>query len=97
MNPPQQQASFNEVNKAQQDRENMINVANGDYNKAVPKAKGEAESVVQAAEGYRFKRINEAQGDIASFNAVLEQYLKAPQITRSRLFLETMADILQVL
>lgn len=95
VNPPQLvQASFNEVNKAQQDRENMINVANGDYNKAVPKAKGEAESVVQAAEGYRFKRINEAQGDIASFNAVLEQYLKAPQITRSRLYLETMADIL---
>lgn len=95
VNPPQPvQASFNEVNKAQQDRENMINVANGEYNKAVPKARGEAESAIQAAEGYRFKRTNEAQGDIASFSAVLEQYIKAPQITRSRIYLETMAEIL---
>ena len=95
VNPPQAvQASFNEVNKAQQDRENMINIANGEYNKAVPKARGEAESAIQAAEGYRFKRINEAEGDIASFNAVLEQYSKAPQITRTRLYLETMADVL---
>ena len=95
VNPPQPvQASFNEVNKAQQDRENMINIANGDYNKAVPRAKGEAESAVQAAEGYRFKRINEAEGDIASFNAVLEQYVKAPQVTRTRLYLETMGDVL---
>lgn len=95
VNPPQQvQASFNEVNKAQQDRENMINVANGEYNKAVPKAKGEAESAIQAAEGYRFKRINEAEGDIASFNAVLEQYVKAPEVTRARLYFETMAEVL---
>jgi membrane protease subunit HflK len=95
VNPPQAvQASFNEVNKAQQDRESMINIANGDYNKAVPKAKGEAESVIRGAEGYRFKRINEAEGDVASFNAVLAQYVKAPEITKTRLYLETMADIL---
>lgn len=95
VNPPQAvQDSFNEVNKAQQDRENMINVANGEYNKVVPKARGEAESAIQAAEGYRFKRINEAEGDIASFNAVFEQYLKAPEITRTRLYLETMADVI---
>lgn len=95
VNPPQAvQASFNEVNKAQQDRENMINIANGEYNKAVPRAKGEAESMIRAAEGYRFKRINEAEGDIASFNAVLQQYIKAPEVTRTRLYLETMADIL---
>ena len=95
VNPPHAvQDSFNEVNKAQQDRENMINIANGEYNKAVPRAKGEAESAIQAAEGYRFKRINEAEGDITSFKAVLEQYSKAPQITRTRLYLETMADVL---
>lgn len=95
VNPPQPvQASFNEVNKAQQDRENMINIANGDYNKAVPKARGEAESAVRAAEGYRFKRVNEAEGDVASFNAVLEQYIKAPKVTRTRLYLETMAEII---
>ncbi len=95
VNPPQDvQDSFNEVNKAQQDRESMINIANGEYNKVVPKARGEAESAVQAAEGYRFKRINEAEGDIASFNAVFAQYLKAPEITRTRVYLETMADVI---
>ncbi len=72
----------------------MINIANGEYNKAVPKAKGQAESAIQEAEGYRFKRTNEAQGDIASFSSVLEQYIKAPEITRTRLYFETMADVL---
>jgi membrane protease subunit HflK len=95
VNPPSQvQASFNEVNKAQQDRENAINIANGDYNKAVPRAKGEADQTIRAAEGYRFKRVNEAEGDVAAFSAVLQQYLKAPEITRTRLYLETMNQIL---
>jgi membrane protease subunit HflK len=83
VNPPSQvQASFNEVNKAQQDRENAINIANGEYNKVVPKAKGEADQTIRAAEGYRFKRVNEAEGDVAAFNAVLQRYIKAPEITR---------------
>jgi membrane protease subunit HflK len=95
VNPPAEvQASFNEVNKAQQDRENMINIANGDYNEAVPKARGQADQVIRGAEGYQFKRVNEAQGDVASFNAMLEQYSKAPEITRTRLYLETMSDVL---
>src|ERR1700726_1601394 len=95
VNPPAEvQASFNEVNRAQQDRENAINIANGDYNDAVPKAKGQADQAIRAAEGYQFKRVNEAEGDIASFNAILEQYIKAPEITRTRLYLETMGDVL---
>jgi len=95
VNPPSQvQASFNEVNKAQQDRENAINIANGEYNKDVPKAKGEADQTIRAAEGYRFKRVNEAEGDVAAFSAVLQQYVKAPEITRTRLYLETMSEIL---
>jgi membrane protease subunit HflK len=95
VNPPQAvQASFNEVNKAQQDRENMINIANGEYNKSVPRAKGEADSAIQAAEGYRFKRVNEAEGDVASFSALLAEYRKAPEITRTRMYLETMAEVL---
>lgn len=95
VNPPREvQASFNEVNKAQQDRENAINIANGNYNEAVPKAKGEADQTIRAAEGYRFKRVNEAEGDVASFNAMLGQYIKAPEITRTRLYLETMGDVL---
>jgi len=95
VNPPGPvQNSFNEVNKAQQDRESMINVANGEYNKVVPRAKGEAEQKVSEAEGYRKKRVNEALGDVSAFNAVLEQYLKAPTVTRTRLHLETMKEVL---
>ena len=95
VDPPREvQASFNEVNKAQQDRENMINLANGEYNKAVPKAQGEAAQKISEAEGYKLQRVNEAIGDTAAFNAVLEQYLKAPAVTRTRLYLETMADVL---
>jgi membrane protease subunit HflK len=88
------QASFNEVNRAQQDRENAINIANGDYNEAVPRARGQADQTIRGAEGYRFKRVNEAEGDVASFNAMLGQYIKAPEITRTRLYLETMGDVL---
>jgi len=95
VNPPKQvQASFNEVNRAQQDRENAINIANGNYNEAVPKAKGQADQTIRGAEGYQFKRVNEAEGDVASFNAMLEQFTKAPEITRTRLYLETMGDVL---
>jgi membrane protease subunit HflK len=95
VNPPSQvQGSFNEVNRAQQDRENAINIANGEYNKVVPKAKGEADQTIRGAEGYRFKRVNEAEGDVAAFSAVLQQYVKAPEITRTRLYLETMSEIL---
>src|SRR5205807_5998392 len=95
VNPPAEvQASFNEVNRAQQDRENAINIANGEYNKVVPKAKGVADQTIRAAEGYRFKRVNEAEGDVAAFSAVLQQYVKAPEITRTRLYLETMGEIL---
>ncbi|MFO1077021.1 MAG: FtsH protease activity modulator HflK [Planctomycetota bacterium] len=95
VNPPREvQASFNEVNKAQQDRENMINVANGEYNKVVPKARGEAEQRISAAEGYKLKRVNEAQGDAAAFTSVLAEYVKAPEATRTRLYLETMNDVL---
>jgi membrane protease subunit HflK len=95
VNPPSQvQGSFNEVNKAQQDRENAINIANGEYNKVVPRAKGEADQTIRAAEGYRFKRVNEAEGDVAAFSAVLQQYIKAPEITRTRLYLETLSEIL---
>jgi membrane protease subunit HflK len=95
VDPPKPvQSSFNEVNRAQQDRENAINLANGEYNKAVPRARGEADQGIRAAEGYRFKRINEAQGDAAAFGAVLEQYVKAPEVTRTRIYLETMGEVL---
>ncbi|MEM7309550.1 MAG: FtsH protease activity modulator HflK [Planctomycetota bacterium] len=95
VNPPERvQASFNEVNQAQQERERSINIANGEYNKAVPRARGEAEQSVSAAEGYAKKRVNEAKGDVAAFNAQLAEYVKAPDVTRQRLYLETMAEVL---
>ena len=95
VNPPLPvQPSFNEVNRAQQDRENSINLANGEYNKAVPRVRGEADQKIRAAEGYRFKRVNEAQGDAAAFSAVLEEYLKAPAVTRARIYLESLGATL---
>src|SRR5437867_8351766 len=98
VNPPAEvQASFNEVNKAQQDRENAINIANGDYNEAVPKAKGQADQAIRGAEGYQFKRVNEAEGDVSAFRAMLEQYTKAPEITRTRIYFETMAEVVPLM
>jgi membrane protease subunit HflK len=94
VNPPREVvSSFNEVNKAQQDRENMVNVATGEYNKVVPKAKGEADQQISTAAGYQFKRVNEAEGDVTAFRAMLEQYTKSPEITRTRIYLETMAEV----
>jgi modulator of FtsH protease HflK len=95
VNPPEKvQASFNEVNQAQQEKERAINVANGEYNKAIPRARGLAAQTIRAAEGYAKKRINEAEGDVSKFNALLAEYRKAPEVTRRRLYLETMAEIL---
>jgi membrane protease subunit HflK len=91
------QASFNEVNQAQQEREQMINVANGEYNKAVPRARGEADQRLRGAEGYALSRVNEARGDADRFNALLAEYLKAPEVTRQRIYLETMAEVLPAL
>ncbi|MAT68342.1 MAG: FtsH protease activity modulator HflK [Planctomycetaceae bacterium] len=95
VNPPKPvQPSFNEVNQAQQERERMINVANGEYNKTVPRARGEADQKIQAAEGYALKRVNEAEGDVSRFSAVLAEYLKAPEVTKRRIYIETMREIL---
>jgi len=95
VNPPQKvQASFNEVNQAQQEKESAINDATGEYNKVVPRAKGEADQKISAAQGYAIKRVNEAEGDVVAFEALLAEYLKAPDVTRRRIYLETMADVL---
>ncbi|MEM0895778.1 MAG: FtsH protease activity modulator HflK [Verrucomicrobiota bacterium] len=95
VNPPQPvQASFNEVNQAQQEKEKMINVANGEYNRNVPKASGEAEQKISEAEGYASQRVNEAEGDTAKFTALFREYQKAPEVTRRRIYLETMQSVL---
>jgi membrane protease subunit HflK len=88
------QRAFEEVNRAQQEREQMINQANGEYNKVVPRASGEAQKRLSAAEGYTLKRVNEAEGDVARFRALLAEYEKAPEVTRQRLYLETIGAVL---
>ncbi|MAI73989.1 MAG: FtsH protease activity modulator HflK [Rhodopirellula sp.] len=94
VNPPLPvQSSFNEVNQAQQERERMINVANGEYNKVVPQASGIAEQKIQAAEGYALKRVNEAEGDVSRFNAVFTEFTKAPEVTKRRIYIETMREV----
>jgi len=88
------QRSFDEVNRAQQEREQMINEANGEYNRVIPKAKGLAEQLISGAEGFAIQRVNEAEGDVARFKQLLTQYDKAPAITKQRLYLETMNEVL---
>ncbi len=92
--PPQVQASFNEVNQSQQERERMINEARGQYNRAVPRARGEADKLVAEAEGEAIRRVNEADGDATRFQSVFGEYHKAPEITRQRLYLESMTRVL---
>jgi membrane protease subunit HflK len=95
VNPPRQvQASFDEVNQAQQEKQRAINVASGEYNRVVPRARGDAERVIAEAQGYAQKRVNEAEGDAALFTAVFEQYRRAPDVTRQRIFLETLGNVL---
>jgi membrane protease subunit HflK len=92
VNPPDPvKPAFNEVNQAIQEKERAINDAWADYNKAVPRAKGEAEQAVRAAEGYSVERVNNAKGDAQRFDALYEEYRKAPGVTRQRIYLETMA------
>jgi membrane protease subunit HflK len=95
VNPPEPvKPAFNEVNRAKQDKEKMINEAWEDYNKRIPKAKGEAEQMIAEAEGYAIKRVNQSEGDVALFNQVYREYRNAPDVTRRRLYLETMSEIL---
>jgi modulator of FtsH protease HflK len=95
INPPEPvQASFNEVNQAQQEKEKLINEARRDYNKVIPLAEGEKDQRIREADGYRLKRINEAEGDVARFSALLAEYSKAPEVTRRRIYIETLQDVM---
>jgi modulator of FtsH protease HflK len=95
VNPPTPvKPAFNEVNQAIQEKERAINDAWAEYNKAVPKAKGEAEQAVRAAEGYALERVNNAEGDAKRFDALYDEYRKAPAVTRKRMYLETMTQLM---
>ena len=95
INPPEPvQESFNEVNQAQQEKEKLINEARRDYNKVIPLAEGEKDQRIREADGYRLKRINEAEGDVARFTDLLAEYEKAPEVTRRRIYVETLQSVL---
>jgi membrane protease subunit HflK len=94
VNPPDPvKPAFNEVNQAQQERERMINEAEADYNRVIPKARGEALQTIQQAEGYAADRVNRAKGDAEAFKALLAAYKRSPDVTRRRIYLETMGAI----
>lgn len=95
VNPPDAvKAAFNAVNQAQQEKETLINEAKSEYNKVIPKARGQAQETIQKAEGYATERVNNAQGEVARFNDLYNEYVKAPEVTRKRLYLETMNKVL---
>lgn len=95
VNPPDQvKPSFNEVNQAIQEKERAINESQAELNKEIPRARGEAEQALRAAEGYAIERVNRARGETERFLAIAEEYRKAPEITRRRMYLETMSRVL---
>ncbi|MBE9522255.1 MAG: FtsH protease activity modulator HflK [Proteobacteria bacterium] len=91
--PETVQPSFNEVNQATQEKERMVYQAREEYNKAIPAAKGNAEKTVKAAEGYALDRVNRAKGDASRFLSVYAEYAKAKDVTRRRIYLETLKDL----
>jgi len=92
--PKEVAASFSDVVSAKEDKDKLIQEAEGYKEDIIPKARGQARSVVLTAEGYKEEKIKRAQGDVAKFLAVLEEYEKAKDVTRKRLYLETMEQVL---
>ena len=91
VNPPDPvKDAFNAVNQAQQEKETLINQAKSEYNKVIPRASGQADETIQKAEGYATERVNNSLGEAARFNALYTEYIKAPEVTKRRLYLETM-------
>ncbi len=96
VNPPDEvKASFNEVNQAVQEKERMINEAFAELNRAVPRARGEADQALRAAEGYAVERVNRAQGEAGRFVSIHDEYKRAPDVMRRRMYLETASEVFQ--
>jgi len=95
VNPPEPvKPSFNAVNQAQQERETLINQAESEYNQVIPRARGEAEETIQLAEAYALNRVNRAIGEANRFSSLYEEFVKAPEVTKKRLYFETLERIL---
>ena len=94
VNPPDAvKPSFNEVNQAQQEREKLINQARADYNQVIPRARGRAQQTLEQSQGFATDRVNRARGDAELFIQVHAAFQRAPEVTRRRMYLETMAEI----
>ncbi len=87
------QDAFEDVNKAIQDMERLINEGKEEYNKEIPKASGEADKMIQIAQGYATERVNRARGDVARFISVRDEYVKNRDVTRTRLYIETIEEV----
>jgi membrane protease subunit HflK len=95
INPPDPvKPAFNEVNEADQDMKRLVNEAQEQYNRVIPKASGDAKKIIEEAYGYQSQRINDAQGETQRFQDILKEYKNAPDVTRTRMYLETMKDVL---
>ena len=96
VNPPDPvKPAFNEVNQAKQEKEKLINEAWQVYNQKIPQAKGEALKMIKEAEGYALEKVNNAQGDAKRFELLREEYARAKDVTKKRLYLDAMNDILK--
>ena len=95
VNPPDPvKDAFNAVNQAQQEKETLINQARSEYNKVIPRARGQADETIKMAEGYAIERVNNALGEATRFNALYLEYIKAPEVTKRRIYLETMTSVI---
>jgi len=86
--------AFNEVNEARQQREKLVNEAEKERNRVIPRARGEADQIVAEAEAYRSERTNQAKGEAARFTSLLSAYLESPEVTKRRLYLESIEEVL---
>ena len=94
VNPPDAvKPAFNEVNEADQDMKRLVNEAEATYNRVIPRARGEAKKIYEESEGYAVERVNLAKGETSRFLSVLEEYSKAKEVTRQRMYLETLQDV----
>jgi modulator of FtsH protease HflK len=92
--PDQVRPAFNEVNEADQDMKRLVNEAEEEYNRIIPAARGNAKQLVEAARGYAMERVNRAMGETNRFVAIVQEYEGAREVTRQRLYLEAMTEIL---
>jgi modulator of FtsH protease HflK len=95
VNPPDLvKPAFNQVNQAQQEMETLINQARAEFNRIIPRERGDAQRKIEEAEGYAIERVNRARGEAERFNAVFTEYTRAPEVTRQRIYLETMEVVM---